>query len=427
MGVAHVLRYGDRVFHEQCRNTRRRLVKTEPSSNLFEVSGGIHGLGHVYFCAYHHAVRAGHTDTISHYLRDFNEGVEPQASRWISFAAPLICSAGPFDLVVRVLRSGELAADGTSGLDRLCKAVALQSGATYAPGRLVKTRTTRTLQGLGGRAAHRKELDGAYVFDGSAIKAGARILVVDDILTTGSTLEVVAGAIHASLPDSEIVGFVLGKTDGTSSNAHLDPGFFVASVESPAADPEEIARMKASASRKAQQRKTTVQKKRTPISPPQAPVPPTKERSSVMVYVFGVALTFVILGAIVPLRSGRTIRPAESTVRESFPPPERISREVQQIAVSAASPRTPEDNPRPAAERKNLRPGIVNVPAVGLRKNHSLESKIIPKAAVRHGDRIEIVSRFLPESGPGWLQVRTQSGKVGWIIASGVKEQKTKS
>ncbi len=402
-------------------------MKKQPSSNLFEVSGGEHGLGHVYFCAYHHALRTGHADTISQYLRDFNEGIEPQTSRWISFAAPLICSAGPFDVVVRVLRSGELAADGTSGLDRLCTAIALQSGATYAPGRLVKTRTTRALQGLGGRAAHRKELDGAYVFDGSAVKAGARILVVDDILTTGSTLEAVASAIHTSLPDSEIVGFVLGKTDGTSSNAHLDPGFFVASGDRPAVDPEEITRMKASASRKAQQRKTTVQKKRRPIPPAKAPVPAAKQRSSVMVYVFGVALTFVILGAIVPLRSSRTTRPAESAVLESFPPPELISREVQQTGVSAESPRTPEDNPRPAAERKNLRPGIVNVPAVGLRKNHSLESKVIPKAAVRHGDRIEIVSKFSPESGPGWLQVRTQSGKVGWIIASGVKEQKTKN
>jgi hypothetical protein len=291
----------------------------------------------------------------------------------------------------------------------------------------VKTRTTRTLQGLGGRAAHRKELDGAYVFDGSAINADARILVVDDILTTGSTLEVVASAMRASLPDCEIVGFVLGKTEGISSNAHLDPGFFVASVDSPAAVLEETTHMKAPASRKAQQRKSTVQKKRRPISPPRAAVPATKEKSSVMVYLFSVVLAFVILGAIVPLRSGRTTRPAESTVLESFPPPEPISREVQQTAVSAESPRTPEDSPRPAAERKNLRPGIVNVPAVGLRKNHSLESKIIPKAAVRQGDRIEIVNRFSSESGPGWLQVRTQSGKVGWIIASGVKEQKMKN
>lgn len=402
-------------------------MKTQPSSNLFEVADRIHGLDHVYFSAYHHALRAEQRDTISQYLHDFNEGVEPQTSRWISFVAPLICSAGPFDVIVRVLRSGELSADGTSTLDRLCKAIALQSGATYAPERLVKTRTTRTLQGLGGRAAHRKELDGAYVFEGSAIKAGARILVVDDILTTGSTLEVVASAIKQSLPDAEIVGFVLGRTDGTSSNAHLDPAYFVATEGSSTADPAMVSRMKAPTPRKAAQRRVPGQKKQKPLPSTAPPVPATKERSSVMVYLFGVALTFVILGAIVPLRSGRTTPPAESAVLESFPPPETIQREPEESDVPAENPRNPAENPRPAAERKNLRPGIVNVPAVGLRKNHSLESMIIPRAAVRNGEKIEIVGRFSPESGPGWLQIRTKSGKVGWIIASGVREQKTKS
>jgi len=403
------------------------LVKTQPSCNLFEVSDEIHGLDHVYFSAYHHASRTGHQDTISQYLRDFNEGVEPQISRWISFAAPLICSAGPFDVIVRVLRSGELSADGTSALDRLCQEIALQSGATYAPERLVKTRKTRPLQGLGGRTAHRKELDGAFVFEGSAIRAGARILVVDDILTTGSTLEVVASAIKKSLPDSEIVGFALGKTDGTSSNAHLDPGYFVATEESSAAHPGVATRMKAPVPRKVTQRKASAQKKRRPVPSTEAPVPAAKKRSSVMVYVLGVGLAFVILGAIVPLQTGKTTWLAESTALESFPPPEVLQPETEQTDVPAESSHAAGESSRPAVERKGLRPGIVNVPTVGLRKNHSLESKIIPSAAVCNGDIIEIVSRFSPDSGPGWMQIRTKSGRVGWIIASGVKEQRTKS
>jgi hypothetical protein len=402
------------------------LVKKQPSNGLLEVTDQIHGLDHVYFSAYHHALRAGPKDTVSQYLRDFNEGVEPQTSRWISFAAPLICSAGPFDVIVRVLRSGELAADGTSALDRLCKTIALQSGAIYAPERLVKTRTTRTLQGLGGRTAHRKELAGAYAFEGSAIKAGARILVVDDILTTGSTLEAIASAIKKSLPDAGVVGFVLGKTDGISSNAHLDPAFFVSPEESSTADPVVAPPMKASTPRKVVQRRVPAQKKRRSILPTEALVPQAKERSSVIVYVFGIALTFVILGAIVPLRSDRTTRLPESIMLESFPPPELIQRENPQTEVTAERSPAAAESRRPAAEWKNLRPGIVNVPAVGLRKNHSLESTIIPRAAVRNGDKIEIVTTFSPDCGPDWLQIRTKSGKVGWIIASGVKEQKTK-
>ena len=403
------------------------LVKTQHSNNLLEVSEDIHGLDHVYFCAYHHVPRTGHHDMISQYLRDFNEGVEPQISRWISLAASLICSAGPFDAIVRVLRSGEVSADGMSPLDRLCKTIALQSGATYAPERLVKTRTTRPLQGLGGRTAHRKELEGAFAFEGSAIGAGARILVVDDILTTGSTLEVVASAIKKPLPDSRIIGFVLGKTDGTSSNAHLDPGYFVATEENSPVNFGEVTGMKAPTARKVMQRKASAQKKRRPVPSTKAPIPTAKKRSSVMVYVFGVGLTFVILGAIVPLQTGKTTWLAESTVLESFPPPEMIQPETEQTEVPAENPNAGAERSRPAAERKNLHPGIVNVPAVGLRKNHSLESKIIPSAAVRNGDIVEIVSRFSPGSGPGWMQIRTKSGRVGWIIASGVKEQRAKN
>jgi SH3-like domain-containing protein len=67
----------------------------------------------------------------------------------------------------------------------------------------------------------------------------------------------------------------------------------------------------------------------------------------------------------------------------------------------------------------------VTIPNVGLRRNHSLESKTVPRAAIRNGERVEIINRF-SNGGPGWLQVRTKVGKVGWVFASVVKEQKAK-
>jgi len=102
-------------------------------------------------------------------------------------------------------------------LDKLCAAIAGQSGAVYAPERLVKTRTTRKLQGLGGQSAHRKELEGVYRLP-RLISGGSRVLIVDDTMATGSTMEAISAAIKAALPAASVVGFVLGKAEGVYQN-----------------------------------------------------------------------------------------------------------------------------------------------------------------------------------------------------------------
>ncbi len=168
---------------------------TPQSISLLKDSEQIRGISQVYFAAYHRPTNSGRPDSISQCIQDFRKWIEPQTSRWISLVAPLICSAGPFDIIVRALGSGELTARVNGSLDRLCEVIAQQSGATYAPELLVKSRATRTLQGLGGRVAHQKELAGVYEFRGADIKASSRILVVDDIMSTGSTLEAVGSAI----------------------------------------------------------------------------------------------------------------------------------------------------------------------------------------------------------------------------------------
>jgi hypothetical protein len=390
---------------------------TQGSISLLTDSEQIQGIHQVYFAAYQRPPHSVSQDHISQYLRDFRNWVEPQTSRWISLVLPLICSAGPFDVIVRALRSGETTAQVNSPLDRLCEAIAQRSGARYAPELLTKNRTTRTLQGLGGRAGHRKELAGAYEFEGSGLKPGSRILVVDDTMSTGSTLEAVGSAIKNSVPRSEITGFVLGKA-GMTPNVHLDPGYFVDTEEVPMAERKTTATAPNSSPRPKPRRKVSAQKSRRPPAPAKAPAPPppAKRKPALMMYVVSIVFAFVVLGAIVPLRSGKNTPPPDAIDLGSFLPPAHVEQALPAPAAPAKEFHAP-------VARKNLHPAIVTIPSVGLRTHHSLESKTVPKGGIRNGERVEIIGRF-SGGGPGWLHVRTKAGKIGWVFASVVKEER---
>jgi competence protein ComFC len=53
---------------------------------------------------------------------------------------------------------------------------------------LVKTRNARPQSGTGGAEKRRANISGAYSVPGSAAVSGLRVLLIDDIVTTGSTL-----------------------------------------------------------------------------------------------------------------------------------------------------------------------------------------------------------------------------------------------
>ncbi len=378
------------------------------SSKLFKVGTQIQGINEAYYVSYHHAMRAGYQDRISKSLNDFKEGIEPQASKWVSLAAPIICTAQPFDVVVRALRSVETSASAGLGLDRLCEAIASKSGSVYAPERLSKSRATRTLPGLGGRVARQKELADAFTFDGTGLDATARILVVDDILTTGSTLEAIAVAVRKSLPEAAIIGFVLGKSDAMAPNTHLNAEYFAESLHGHGVDPTATILAKPSVGRPAPMKVTSLRLTGKLTSAP--------KRSSVKMYVIGIVLAFIVLGALVPLRSGKTTGIAEAGNIEPF----QISGSGDHAVPSLG----PAQVPAALAEAPRLRMGMVTVPNVGLRVKHSLESKTVANVAVTSGEKVEIIKKFSPNDGPSWIQVRTRLGRLGWVFASVVREQK---
>jgi hypothetical protein len=418
------------------------------TSSLIENSPQYPEVARAFHIANFVPVNWGAQDPVSRALVDFQFHCEPQTTQWIRLALVGADGLGPVDLIIRALTSRELAGDGSTSLDRLGNELAQRIGSVYSPGRLTKTHHTAPVKNAGIREARDRILCGAYVFDGSGLEDTARILVLDDLVTTGATFGAITAAIHASLPGADVRYFALGRTDpwlvrqhlgkdfagdpntyqdSLLGNAHLDPRyFFGTAVMAARRTKTPPARSSAPASRPFRQAVRT----EVPASLPQPAKPVAKEvevspRPVPRAPALPPARPFrarrreipwrtIIIGAVAVGVVFVTFMLTQSTKREplrtvSLPPPAGGAYD----AGRAASP-----PPETVRARPDTRPrGLINVPIVGLRAEPSITSGPVQDAIVRGGDRVIIVKTFRPEVGPDWVYVETANRKRGWVIA----------
>jgi predicted amidophosphoribosyltransferase len=409
-------------------------------SSLLQSARRYPGVERLYHVAYYHAARVGYQDIVSRSLHDFKDGCEPQTARWIALAAPRVCKDLSFDIIVRALGTAEVKASPNIPLDRLCVAIAGGSGAAYEPERLEKERAVRALTSLGGKIARQKELGGVYRFDASGLVRGVKILLVDDIATTGATLEAISRAITVALPGAVVTCFVLARVEAQLQNRHIDPDYFLKGEQADPAHPG--ARM----SPRAHEDPSEFQKRtnRTPASRPAsipASGPDTQKRRKssgqalpasvpskaaaleqkgkvrkglhTRFYVLGLLLSLLLLGATVfiPVK------------KEPAPPTSQFVQLVNQSEITSPEP-IPERRPVQPAQTLPGKPAVVTVPSTGLRTSHSMESRVISKTIVRQKEHVEILRRYSSQTGPDWILVRTNSGTIGWVVASVVKEMR---
>ncbi|MCC6399007.1 MAG: SH3 domain-containing protein, partial [Bacteroidetes bacterium] len=218
-------------------------------------------------------------------------------------------------------------------------------------------------------------------------------------------------AIKTALPAASVVGFVLGKAEGVYQNVHLNAEYFLG----PERDPGHAV---AAFTPAGISRKASIHKLQGTVSSSKAPATKTRvatvrRKGNLKLYLGGLVFAFVVVGALVPLRSGRTNWQADLA-----------SLELPDLSSSAktAEPAEPVSRQAVPSERKNMRPATITVPSVGLRANHSLSSQTLARTTVQAGEKVEILRKYSATSGPDWIQVRTKTGKVGWVIASAVKE-----
>ena len=410
----------------------------QSTSSLLQSTRRYPGVERLYHVAYYHAARVGYQDLISRSLHDFKDGCEPQASRWIALAAPKVCRDLKFDIIVRSLGAAELKASPSIPLDRLCVAIAGGSGALYEPERLEKGKAIRALTSLGGRAARQKELDGVYRFDASGLASGVQVLLVDDIATTGATLEAVSRAITKALPGAVVTCFVLARVEAQLQNTHIDQDYFLKGEH---ADPARRA-LRMSPRISAGPSESHSQSVRYPGSRPASapgsgpdtqrirkstgPVQPQPVSSNgsgpgqtgrvrkglhTRFYVIGLLLSLLLLGAtaLIPVK------------KEPAPPTSQFVQLVNQSDIRSPEP-IPERRTVQPAQTLDGKPAVVTVPSTGLRTSHSMESRVIPKTTVRQKERVEILRRYSSQTGPDWILVRTNSGTIGWVVASVIRE-----
>jgi hypothetical protein len=294
--------------------------------------------------------------------------------------------------------------------------------------------------------------------DSTGLPQKARVLIVDSVMTTGATIEAIARSVKQVLPQAEVICFVLGKADGRLVNTHLNPDYFLGAspdagvrIQAPArstvkdeqdtdrkvagpatdhpavvpSDPNEpdsneltIEEESMSTTTKVSVRQPQKQRMIRPAAPKAAQRSTRKNGSkSVRMYVIGLVVIFLILGALGPLRSARNSVTNTQNLPDALP-----------VAAELDAGAEADDSAAPAEPVKavvdNYPKGRVTVPGVGLRVNHSLESRAVARSKMRNGERVSILGRYAPNVGPRWLRIKTRSGKVGWVFASVVKESR---
>jgi len=88
--------------------------------------------------------------------------------------------------------------------------IARITGGRYAPAKLRRIRETPTQTGLG-RSERRRNVQGAFAVDPNTMLRGSRIWLVDDVVTTGATLEACAHALRG-VGAAELRGVALART-----------------------------------------------------------------------------------------------------------------------------------------------------------------------------------------------------------------------
>ncbi len=132
------------------------------------------------------------------------------AERWILAAAARAAALGPCAAVVPIpLHPRRLRRRGFDPAALLARRVAKARSVPLQP-LLARLRDTPSQTGLG-RAARRRNVAGAFAARGSV--AGERIWLVDDVVTTGATLEAAARALRRA-GAREVIGLAAARTPG---------------------------------------------------------------------------------------------------------------------------------------------------------------------------------------------------------------------
>lgn len=186
-----------------------------------------------YLCYYVPYPEHKKADIVTNALIDFKEGEDYAVDAWTSIVVQELKAKGiKFDIVVRALSSKELKASGDKPMDHLGKNLVANIGGVYLPAALTKTAVTTPMHKIKKAVDRASELDGKYKCGfKTTVPANSRILILDDISTSGTTLTKIREAIIAKVPTAKIHVLTLGRTRREPDiNDHFDTAPFISSL-----------------------------------------------------------------------------------------------------------------------------------------------------------------------------------------------------
>lgn len=167
---------------------------------------------HYYLC--HYRPRWWGRDNLSRSLIRLKEGSSVDREAWYT------CTLAAFhklnlpkgSLVLRALGSHEKLITSETALDHIGEGIARLTDSFYMPHLLSKIRYTRPMKVLT-KHEREKELDGCYVLAKPPSGLNIRdVLLLDDILTSGSTMLKLTDVVKKQLPDARIHLYTLAYT-----------------------------------------------------------------------------------------------------------------------------------------------------------------------------------------------------------------------
>ncbi len=163
-------------------------------------------------------------DILSRSILLFKRNHPDHVDTWVRYATDAI-SLGRHCLILRPLYSDEQVihpdADLDRPLDNLCKHLSFRNACLYEPWLLRKESETPPLKGLK-RDKRWKCLEDQYSLTGTIDpERVSQILLVDDIITTGTTFRILIRLLQQHYPQIPVMTFALARTSWTKDEQLL--------------------------------------------------------------------------------------------------------------------------------------------------------------------------------------------------------------
>ena len=187
-----------------------------PKFNVKEKSG-VPNIDKIYSLSYYFSSKTGYFDKTSNNILKFKDGNKSIIEKWAFYLRECIRSIGLDDElkdynILRPLGHDELVSRGDEPLDFLISDLSDSFKCKEVQELIGKNNENKPLKLLGGREKRRAEIENNYYINKNIKISKSNFIILDDVMTTGTTLEVIAKKIKSQYPKGKIIAITLAET-----------------------------------------------------------------------------------------------------------------------------------------------------------------------------------------------------------------------